>query len=433
MKNDLPTSRTISAALANASSDEFIAEQDCFGFISTGPPHRRVSLANQVEVPRMAVRINETIVLPPRIGGGRFGPLLCWLSAAYFLIVGLILVPAAGQPDPSKLVGNDVVGSAEQGWSVALSADGSTAIVGGLVDNKLTGAVWVFTRRGDVWPQQGSKLVGTGAVGPAGQGVSVALSDDGNTAIVGGPYDNRSTGAVWVFTRNGSVWTQQGSKLVCTGAVENAALGASVALSADGNTAIVGGPYDNSYAGAAWVFTRRGAVWTQQGSKLVGTGAVGSARQGVSVALSDDGNTAIVGGATDNLSTGAAWVYTRRGDVWTQEGSKLVGTGAVGSARQGVSVALSADGNTAIVGGVGDNSYVGAAWVYTRSGAVWTQQGSKLVGVGAVESAAQGRSVALSANGNTAIVGGFSDNMLTGAAWVHTRSGDSWTQQYLGH
>jgi hypothetical protein len=86
------------------------------------------------------------------------------------------------------------------------------------------------------------------------------------------------------------------------------------------------------------------AQFTQQGPKLVGTGAANSpvaVGQGASVSLSADGNTAIVGGLDDNSETGAAWVYTRSGGVWTQQGSKLVGTGAVGQAQQGVSVALS--------------------------------------------------------------------------------------------
>jgi hypothetical protein len=87
--------------------------------------------------------------------------------------------------------------------------------------------------------------------------------------------------------------------------------------------------------------------------------------------VSADGNTAIVGGIADNHATGAAWVFIRSGGAWTQQGSKLVGAGAVGGASQG-SVAVSADGNTAIVGGSGDNSGIGAAWVYTRSGDVWT-------------------------------------------------------------
>jgi hypothetical protein len=270
--------------------------------------------------------------------------------------------------------------------------------------------------------QQGSKLVGTGAVGIAQHGYSVSISADGNTAIVGGYLDNSGAGAAWVYTRSGGVWTQQGSKLVGAGGVGLTYQGVSVSLSSDGNTAIVGGYADNAGAGAAWVYTRSGGVWTQQ-DKLVGTGAVGSAYQGVSVSLSADGNTAIVGGYFDNSSAGAAWVFTRSGGVWTQEGSKLVGTGAVGNASQGYSVSLSADGNTAIVGGYLDNTQAGATWVFTRSGGVWTQQGSKLVGTGAVGSALQGYSVSLSADGNTAIVGEYNDNSGAGAAWVYFRFG----------
>jgi flagellar basal body rod protein FlgF len=150
-------------------------------------------------------------------------------------------------------------------------------------------------------------LVGSGFSGPASQGYSVGLSADGNTAIVGGPNDNVDTGAAWVFTRSNGVWTQQGSKLVGTGTIylNTTYQGISVALSPDGNTAIVGGEGDNSFTGAAWVYTRSGGIWTQQGSKLVGSGAVGDASQGASVALSSDGNTAIVGGPIDNGETGA--------------------------------------------------------------------------------------------------------------------------------
>ena len=117
-----------------------------------------------------------------------------------------------------------------------------------------------------------------------------------------------------------------------------------------------------------------------------------------------------------------------------QPGLRLFIIGAVGSANQGMSVALSADGDTAIVGGPGPNNAdrdrsplvgpTGAAWVFTRSGGVWTQQGDKLVGStneygGGLWS--QGASVALSADGNTAIVGGPSDNRTTGAACTGNR------------
>ena len=145
---------------------------------------------------------------------------------------------AVGPPTPSEIlqksakpVCTDAAGNTNQGMSVALSADGSTAIVGGPGPNNVdrdrspsrgpAGAAWIFIRRGGVWAQQGGKLVGTTDAPGGGlfsQGAAVALSADGNTAIVGGPSDNRTTGAAWVFVRSGSAWEQQGDKLVGTSA-----------------------------------------------------------------------------------------------------------------------------------------------------------------------------------------------------------------------
>jgi uncharacterized protein (TIGR03437 family) len=360
-------------------------------------------------------------------------PVLCTLAALVVIASMLPTAQAQFLQQGSKLVGTGAVGAAQQGGSVALSGDGNTAIIGGNFDNTRSGATWVFTRSGGVWTQQGGKLVGAGAVvgsstGVA-QGASVALSGDGNTAIIGAPGDNTDAGAAWVFTRSSGVWSQQGAKLVGADAVGDARQGYSVALSADGNTAVVGGWGDNSGAGAVWVFTRSNGVWIPQGAKLVGTGAVGTAWQGNSVALSSDGNTAIVGGWLDNGYVGATWVFTRSGGVWSQQGAKLVGTGAAGAAWQGDHVALSGDGNTAILGGPGDNSGPGAAWIFTRSGGVWTQQGGKLLSTGIVGSAQIGSSVALSGDGNMAVIGGMNDNAYAGAAWVFTRSGGVWAQQ----
>ncbi len=330
--------------------------------------------------------------------------------------------PAAAQftQQGQKLVGSGAGGAALQGFSVALSADGTAAIVGGSGDSANAGAAWAFSRSSSVWTQQGAKLFGSGAVGAAEQGYSVAVSGAGITTIMGGWNDNSNTGAAWIFTPGGNV------ELIGSGAVGAAFQGASVALSADGDTAIVGGPYDSSRTGAAWIFTQSSGMWTQE-AELVGSGAVGAAGQGFTVALSADGNTALVGGNYDNARTGAAWVFTQSGGVWTQQ-AKLVGSGAVGAANQGWLVALSADGDTAILGGPTDNSHTGAAWVFTQSAGVWTQQ-AKLVGGGAVGGAEQGTSVALSADGNTAVVGGSQDNSNAGAAWVFTQSGGVWTQQ----
>jgi hypothetical protein len=323
--------------------------------------------------------------------------------------------------------GNKLVGSgpkAAQGRSVALSADGNTAIVGGINDGAVGGA-WIWTRNGDVWTQQGPKLVGSGGVGDSAQGMSVAISSDGNTAIVGGAFDNTLIGAAWVWTRSGGVWTQQGAKLVGSGGVGLSQQGWSVSISGDGNTAIVGG-FGDQPSGAAWVWTRSGGVWTQQGSKLVGSGSAGTPWQGYSVALSSDGNTAAIGSPNDGGNDGAVWIWTRSGNVWTQQGNKLRGTGAalpVGTARQGTSVSLSASGDRVLIGGVADNNFAGATWLFTRSSGVWSQLGSKLVGTGATESefsgARQGWSVALAGVGTTAAIGGpYDQNEHGGAVWV---------------
>ncbi len=337
-----------------------------------------------------------------------------------------------------KLVGTGGVNGtygARQGSSVALSADGNTAIVGGTGDNAGAGAAWVFTRTGSTWTQQGGKLAGTGAVdglSGARQGESVSISADGNTAIIGAPLDAYGTGASWVFTRTNGAWTQQGGKLVAGTATGQALQGWSVALSGDGNTAMIGGIYDYNNAGAAWIFVRSNGTWRQQGFKLYGLDAGEGANQGWSVALSGDGNRAIMGGSEDAGGTGAAWVFTRIDTIWSQEGGKIVGAGASGSALQGESVSLSSDGNTALVGGPGDSLGTGAAWIFTRSAGTWSQQGSKITGTGGINGdygSSQGSAVALTSDGNSALVGGPTDNSGAGAAWAFTRSGTLWSQQ----
>jgi hypothetical protein len=309
----------------------------------------------------------------------------------------------------NRLVGTGGFNNSEQGSSVDISADGNTVVIGAANDNSGRGAAWVFVRNSITWTQQGNKLVGTSGSTNANQGSSVSISANGNTILIGGYNDNNGQGATWVFTRTGTLWSQQGNKLVGTGGSTNANQGKSVSISADGNTAIIGGPNDNNDQGAAWIFTRSGSNWSQQGNKLVGSNSIGNAIQGASVDISADGNTAIIGGYFDDSSNGAAWIFTRSGSNWSQQGNKLLGTGNSGAAYQGVSVGISADGNTAIIGGYGDNSFNGAAWLFSRNGATWAQQGSKLIGSGTTNSSRQGLCVSISADGNTAILGGINN------------------------
>ena len=329
----------------------------------------------------------------------------------------------------SKLIGSGAGAGAEQGYSVAMSADGNTALVAGFNDNAGTGAVWVFSQSAGGWTQVGGKLIGSGAVGAAQQGRSVALSADASTLIVGGSADNASVGAVWVFTQNGGVWSQQSAKLTASGESGAALFGSSLALSSNGGTAIIGGAADNGGAGAVWIFTRNGNSWAQQGSKLTPGDEAGAGSFGAAVALSSDGTSAVIGGPADNTGTGAVWSFSQSGGVWLQAAPKLVGIGNVGPAQQGIAVALSADGNTALVGGAGDSANSGAAWIFIKSGGAWSQAGSKLVGSGAAGAAEEGLAVALSGDASTAALGGAADKAGNGAVWVFSQSGGVWTQK----
>jgi hypothetical protein len=334
-----------------------------------------------------------------------------------------------------KLVPSDPLntGNTDFGQGVALSADGNTALIGAPSDSSgvAEGSAWVFTRSGGVWTQQSPELTPSNEFfgGFAEFGWSVSLSADGNTAVIGGPSDDSGTGAAWIYTRSGTTWAQ-GQKLTGAGETGAARFGYSVAISGDGATAFVGGPHDSSDSGAVWPFVLSGGTWTAQGAKLTGSDANASQELGAALALSDNGNTALAGGATIDsgfAQNGAAFVFTRSGSTWSQQGPRLTPSDGTGLANFGLGVALTGDGSTALIGAADNAVTGGAAWEFTRSGSTWTQQGSKLTGTGASSTAWFGYGVALSYDGTTAVVGGPEDASGNGAFWAFTASGVSVT------
>jgi hypothetical protein len=348
-----------------------------------------------------------------------------------------------------KLSGPDTNG--QFGLSVALSLDGKTALINAPLANAAAGAAWVFIRDGE-WINQDMLSV----MGGVHFGWSVALSSDGNTALVGAPESNDDAGSATVFTRTGTAWTIQETLLApTTGAGQEIGpgnFGTSVALSSDGNTALVGTPSNNPQGsisagvGSVTVFIRTGTNWTVQ-QTLFGltSGAdkeIDLGDFGYGVALSSDGNTALVGAPFNNPSgsvagVGSATVFTRKGTAWTNQETLLAATSGaneeIGPGNFGASVALSSNGDTALVGAPGDKlvgllqTGVGAAWVFTRKGATW-DSGQKLtapalgaeaeIGIPAIGEGQFGWSVALSSDGALALIGGPGDNGLIGAAWA---------------
>src|SRR5262249_58677401 len=138
--------------------------------------------------------------------------------------------------------------------------------------------------------------------------------------------------------------------------------GGGVALSANGDTALIGAEQDNNDLGAAGISTSAGSTWSQHGRKLTAWDETGNGWFGKTVALSADGTLALIGGHVDNAETGAAWVFTRTGTAWTQRGSKLTGSGEIGAGAVRFQPAVSANGEKALIGGLDDNQSVGAVW-----------------------------------------------------------------------
>jgi hypothetical protein len=209
---------------------------------------------------------------------------------------------------------------------------------------------------------QGSKLTANDETGDGAFGSSVTLSANGSTALIGGDADNGdndSGGAAWVFTPSGSSWTQQSGKLTANNETGDGDFGDAVALSPDGGTVLIGGPANsgsfNSGVGAAWVFTRSDSIWNQQGPKLTPSDESGAGGFGDCVALSSDGNTALIGADGDNGNFGAAWMFTRSSSTWAQQGMKLTPDDETASSTGefGSSVASSSDGITGPSGSTG--------------------------------------------------------------------------------
>ena len=314
--------------------------------------------------------------------------------------------------DPTGGAPNDYFG-----YSVALSVDGNTALVGAFGRTSRTGAAYVFTRSSGVYSQTAAFTDPASGANYDDFGSSVALSADGSTALVGAPGRSSTTGAAYVFTRSSGVYSQTPA-LTATGGASGDFFGRAVALSADGGTALVGANGRSTSTGAAYVFTRSNGVYSQTAA-LSATGGTSGDFFGTAVALSADGSTALVGAQGHSSSTGAAYVFTRSNGVYSQTAT-LTATGGAANDQFGSSVALSADGGTALVGANGRSTSTGAAYMFTRSNGVYSQTAAFTDPVGGATNDYFGSNVALSADGGAALVGAYGRSSYTGAAYVFT-------------
>ena len=246
---------------------------------------------------------------------------------------------------PADLAAGDAFGT-------AVGIDGDTLIA--TAPGAEPGAVYVFIANGASWTQQ-AKLAPTG--GGTDERFGIAASLSGDRIAVGADRASLGAGAVYVFARSGTSWSQE-ARLVASDAAPHDAFGTSVAL--DGDTLIAGAPVKRrgtagSYAnGAAYVFTRGGGGWAQQ-AKLADAAGANGEMFGFSVDLA--GTRAVVGVPFAAGDQGSAWVYAGSGSAWTQEAELSAANGAAGD-QFGWSVAL---GDDAV--------FVGAPFAGTLTGA----------------------------------------------------------------
>ncbi len=252
----------------------------------------------------------------------------------------------------------------------------------------------------------------------AGDKVGYAVAVSGDTAVVGAPTIQNEIGTVYIYVRQGSGWVLQD---VVAGYLH---YGSSVAIS--GDTVVIGSPYEESptYPGAAYVWVRTGTTWTQQARLVASDRAVGD-EFGWSVAI--DGDTVIVGARAKK----AAYAFVRSGGVWTQQGKLTPPPADTSVANFGMSVSIA--GDTAVCGGAlyFDNGlpYRGVAEVWVRTGTLWALQQRIFSPDQLTDNNSKisfGTAVAL--HGNTLLVGAPLSSP-TGAAYVFTSSGGTWTHQ----
>ena len=371
------------------------------------------------------------------------------------------------------------------GDSVALNGDtlavgvqfeesNSTGVGGDETNNDAdqSGAVYVFTRTANVWTQQ-AYIKASNTDADDNFGISVALDgdtlavgawlEDSNATDIDGDEDNNAanaSGAVYVFIRNGSTWSQQ-AYIKADTIITSGTIGASVALS--GDTLAVG---STGQGPGVYVFTRSGGTWTQQ-AIVQGSNTDGFDRFGNSVSL--DGDTLAVGAfSEDSNSTGigqdetndnatrsgAVYVFTRNGVAWSQQAyikasnTELEDFFGWSVALSGDTLAVGApqeDSNATGVGGDETNNDVGragAVYVFARSSNTWTQQA--YIKASNTDAGAENFGWSVALDGNTLAVGAAfeqsnstgiggdetnNDASGSGAVYLFTRSGSTWSQQ----
>ena len=310
------------------------------------------------------------------------------------------------------------------------------------------GAVLIYKLIDGVWSQD-ALVTASDPASNDSFGYSLSISEDGLHLVVGARGEDSSgstdNGAFYYFTRSGSTWTQQQKVLPPEGMGSDTRMefGTSVKLSSNSNVLFVGAPARDgsglSDAGKVYIYTRSGSTWTYSTS-IVSSDLSIQDSFGWSLDLSMDGTTLVVGAPGESINytgtpfnNGAVYIFTGSGTSWTQQGGKLNASDPGTGNNLGLKVAISSDGNTAIAAAPSWNSSnigSGAVYVFTRSGTTWSQlQRLNVPSLTGNEDYYRGMS--LSPDGNTIVVGAHGADIspydASGAVYVYSKSGSTFS------
>ena len=307
----------------------------------------------------------------------------------------------------------------QSGFSVSLSADGMTVAIGarGNSSNKGITRIYKYNATTETWSLFGTMIPGVDAGEQSGY--SVSLSADGTTVAVGAPNNSSFKGITRIHKYNATTetWPLFGPTIPGVDASESS--GGSVSLSADGTTVAVGAPNNSSTKGITRVYKYNATTdkWPLLGPMIPGVDA--GEQSGISVSLSADGMTVAIGANTNSSSKGITRIYKYNAttDTWPLLGPTIPGVDA--SESSGGSVSLSADGTTVAIGARLNSSNKGITRIYKYNATTdtWPLFGPTIPGVDADEYS--GISVSLSADGTTVAIGANGNSSNKGITRIY--------------
>ena len=325
-----------------------------------------------------------------------------------------------------------------QDWfGVSAAVSGNTAVVGAFDANiEKTGVAYVFAKPSSGWGNMTQTATLTPSDGGEGFGTSVAIS--GNTIIVGAANasneegrsgaQTQGPGAAYVFVKPASGWKDmtETAKLTASDGVGGDAFGYNVSIS--GNTAAIGALFAHSGAGAAYVFVRPSHGWSKmtETAELTASDSMTFDSMGA-VAIS--GNTVVTGAYGHNNFTGAAYVFVKPSSGWKNMTQSAEIKGKNANQIYGFSVAT--DGKIAVVGSVGANNGIGAAYIYAKPKSGWKNTSKFTAELTALSSSkVSGLSQSISISGKTIVVGApgttVGSNSGQGAVLVYVEPPAGW-------